>query len=90
MLYCWCNDKLDTYTLVDHDLSCVAPTEDLSDGEEVFPKEISKWNSNEMMDKIEAEDAEEAPGMMKTMNTSSWKVTLPQFLMLRMCVCVCR
>ncbi|XP_074493989.1 membrane-associated phosphatidylinositol transfer protein 2-like isoform X3 [Sebastes fasciatus] len=36
--------------------------EDLSDGEEVFPKEISKWNSNEMMDKIEAEDAEEAPG----------------------------
>ncbi|XP_037633621.1 membrane-associated phosphatidylinositol transfer protein 2-like isoform X6 [Sebastes umbrosus] len=36
--------------------------EDLSDGEEVFPKEISKWNSNEMMDKIEAGDAEEAPG----------------------------
>uniref|UniRef100_A0A7N8XV31 Phosphatidylinositol transfer protein membrane associated 2 n=1 Tax=Mastacembelus armatus TaxID=205130 RepID=A0A7N8XV31_9TELE len=29
--------------------------EDLSDGEEVFPKEITKWNSNDLMDKIEAE-----------------------------------
>uniref|UniRef100_A0A7N6AA41 DDHD domain-containing protein n=1 Tax=Anabas testudineus TaxID=64144 RepID=A0A7N6AA41_ANATE len=28
--------------------------EDLSDGEEVFPKEIAKWNSNDLMDKIEA------------------------------------
>uniref|UniRef100_A0A8D3B249 DDHD domain-containing protein n=1 Tax=Scophthalmus maximus TaxID=52904 RepID=A0A8D3B249_SCOMX len=27
--------------------------EDLSDGEEVFPKEIAKWNSNDLMDKIE-------------------------------------
>ncbi|XP_078523715.1 membrane-associated phosphatidylinositol transfer protein 2 isoform X7 [Lissotriton helveticus] len=26
--------------------------EDLSDNEEVFPKEISKWSSNELMDKI--------------------------------------
>uniref|UniRef100_A0A8C5EBA0 Membrane-associated phosphatidylinositol transfer protein 2-like n=1 Tax=Gouania willdenowi TaxID=441366 RepID=A0A8C5EBA0_GOUWI len=33
--------------------------EDLSDGEEVFPKEITKWNSNELMDKIEAADTEE-------------------------------
>uniref|UniRef100_A0A665WCY7 Phosphatidylinositol transfer protein membrane associated 2 n=1 Tax=Echeneis naucrates TaxID=173247 RepID=A0A665WCY7_ECHNA len=30
--------------------------EDLSDGEEVFPKEITKWNSNDLMDKIEAAD----------------------------------
>ncbi|MEQ2177363.1 Membrane-associated phosphatidylinositol transfer protein 2, partial [Goodea atripinnis] len=36
--------------------------EDLSDGEEVFPKEISKWNSNDLMDKIEATDTEETPG----------------------------
>ncbi|XP_076006825.1 membrane-associated phosphatidylinositol transfer protein 2-like isoform X1 [Genypterus blacodes] len=36
--------------------------EDLSDGEEVFPKEIAKWNSNDLMDKIEAGDAEETPG----------------------------
>uniref|UniRef100_A0A8C5C2S8 DDHD domain-containing protein n=1 Tax=Gadus morhua TaxID=8049 RepID=A0A8C5C2S8_GADMO len=30
--------------------------EDLSDNEDVFPKEISKWNSNDLMDKIEAAD----------------------------------
>ncbi|TKS78659.1 Membrane-associated phosphatidylinositol transfer protein 2 [Collichthys lucidus] len=36
--------------------------EDLSDGEEVLPKEISKWNSNDLMDKIEAADTEETPG----------------------------
>nr|XP_015828503.2 membrane-associated phosphatidylinositol transfer protein 2 isoform X5 [Nothobranchius furzeri] len=35
--------------------------EDLSDGEEVFPKEIAKWNSNDLMDKIEAADTEETP-----------------------------
>uniref|UniRef100_A0A1A7X347 DDHD domain-containing protein n=1 Tax=Iconisemion striatum TaxID=60296 RepID=A0A1A7X347_9TELE len=35
--------------------------EDLSDGEEVFPKEIAKWNSNDLMDKIEAADPEETP-----------------------------
>uniref|UniRef100_A0A3B3B6K9 Phosphatidylinositol transfer protein membrane associated 2 n=1 Tax=Oryzias melastigma TaxID=30732 RepID=A0A3B3B6K9_ORYME len=37
--------------------------EDFSDGEEVFPKEITKWNSNDLMDKIEA--AEETQGTMK-------------------------
>ncbi|XP_055018149.1 LOW QUALITY PROTEIN: membrane-associated phosphatidylinositol transfer protein 2-like [Boleophthalmus pectinirostris] len=36
--------------------------EDLSDGEEVFPKEITKWNSNDLMDKMEAADTEDAPG----------------------------
>uniref|UniRef100_UPI0037E7E1A8 membrane-associated phosphatidylinositol transfer protein 2-like isoform X2 n=1 Tax=Semicossyphus pulcher TaxID=241346 RepID=UPI0037E7E1A8 len=36
--------------------------EDLSDGEEVLPKEIAKWNSNDLMDKIEAADTEEQPG----------------------------
>ncbi|KAM4616577.1 membrane-associated phosphatidylinositol transfer protein 2-like isoform 3-T3 [Polymixia lowei] len=31
--------------------------EDFSDNEEVFPKEIAKWNSNDLMDKIEAAEA---------------------------------
>lgn len=39
----------------------VTPAEDFSDSEEFFPKEISKWNSNDLMDKIES--ADEAPGM---------------------------
>ncbi|XP_029296006.1 membrane-associated phosphatidylinositol transfer protein 2-like isoform X2 [Cottoperca gobio] len=38
--------------------------EDLSDGEDVLPKEIAKWNSNDLMDKIEAADREETPGEM--------------------------
>lgn len=77
-----------TYTAVDHDLSCVVPAEDLSDGEEVLPKEIAKWNSNDLMDKIEAAEAEETPGMTKTTRTLSRTVTLRQYL--RMCLCVCR
>nr|XP_046206750.1 membrane-associated phosphatidylinositol transfer protein 2-like isoform X2 [Oncorhynchus gorbuscha] len=36
--------------------------EDLSGDEEVFPKEIAKWNSNDLMDKIESADAEDTPG----------------------------
>uniref|UniRef100_A0A667ZG52 Phosphatidylinositol transfer protein membrane associated 2 n=1 Tax=Myripristis murdjan TaxID=586833 RepID=A0A667ZG52_9TELE len=36
--------------------------EDFSDNEEVFPKEIAKWNSNDLMDKIEAADTEGTPG----------------------------
>ncbi|XP_060926875.1 membrane-associated phosphatidylinositol transfer protein 2-like isoform X1 [Limanda limanda] len=38
--------------------------EDLSDNEEVFPKEIAKWNSNDLMDKIDAADTEDATGEM--------------------------
>ncbi|XP_066509616.1 membrane-associated phosphatidylinositol transfer protein 2-like isoform X4 [Hoplias malabaricus] len=34
--------------------------EDFSDSEEIFPKEIAKWNSNDLMDKIEAGDIEES------------------------------
>ncbi|KAL6114146.1 pitpnm2 [Pungitius sinensis] len=37
--------------------------EDLSDSEEVFPKEIAKWNSNDLIDKMEA--AEETPGELE-------------------------
>ncbi|XP_056274261.1 membrane-associated phosphatidylinositol transfer protein 2 isoform X2 [Pseudoliparis swirei] len=36
--------------------------EDLSEGEEVLPKEIAKWNSNDLIDKIEAADTEDTPG----------------------------
>uniref|UniRef100_A0A8B9KLU5 Phosphatidylinositol transfer protein membrane associated 2 n=1 Tax=Astyanax mexicanus TaxID=7994 RepID=A0A8B9KLU5_ASTMX len=36
--------------------------EDFSDNEEIFPKEIAKWNSNDLMDKIEAGDLEESTG----------------------------
>ncbi|KAK2902079.1 membrane-associated phosphatidylinositol transfer protein 2-like isoform X1 [Channa argus] len=36
--------------------------EDFSDGEEIFPKEIAKWNSNDLMDKIEDADTEETSG----------------------------
>ncbi|XP_041643262.1 membrane-associated phosphatidylinositol transfer protein 2-like isoform X3 [Cheilinus undulatus] len=36
--------------------------EDFSDSEDVLPKEIAKWNSNDLMDKIEAADTEETPG----------------------------
>ncbi|XP_068166311.1 membrane-associated phosphatidylinositol transfer protein 2-like isoform X2 [Antennarius striatus] len=35
--------------------------EDLSDSEDVLPKEITKWNSNDFIDKIEAADTEETP-----------------------------
>uniref|UniRef100_A0A6Q2XA36 DDHD domain-containing protein n=1 Tax=Esox lucius TaxID=8010 RepID=A0A6Q2XA36_ESOLU len=39
--------------------------EDLSGDEEVLPKEISKWNSNDLMDKIDAADVEDVPGMKR-------------------------
>ncbi|XP_016537268.1 membrane-associated phosphatidylinositol transfer protein 2-like isoform X5 [Poecilia formosa] len=42
--------------------------EDLSDGEEVFPKEIAKWNSNDFMDKIETVDTEESSENFKEMS----------------------
>lgn len=67
-----CNSHNTTVcSLVNNDLSCVASAEDLSDGEEVFPKEIAKWNSNDLMDKIEAADTEETSGTVMTISTSS-------------------
>ncbi|XP_059395126.1 membrane-associated phosphatidylinositol transfer protein 2-like isoform X1 [Carassius carassius] len=36
--------------------------EGFSDSEEIFVKEITKWSSNDLMDKIETVDAEEAQG----------------------------
>lgn len=69
--------------------SFVASAEDLSDGEEVFPKEITKWNSNDLMDKIEATDAEETPGMMSTLRTSSQSLRCHAWCWARVCVCAC-
>lgn len=57
-------------TIVNHHVSCVAPAEDLSDSEDVLPKEIVKWNSNDLMDKIEAADTEETPGMMRNLSVT--------------------
>lgn len=48
------------------------PTEDLSGDEEVFPKEIAKWNSNDLMDKIESADAEDTPGMERSAVCVVW------------------
>ncbi|KAM9858821.1 membrane-associated phosphatidylinositol transfer protein 2-like [Aulostomus maculatus] len=51
--------------------------EDLSDSEEVFPKEIAKWNSNDLMDKIEAaEETEETSGeLFKEMTVDYERIT---------------
>lgn len=43
------------------------PAEDFSDNEDSLPKEIAKWNSNDLMDKIEAADTEEASGVMTSL-----------------------
>lgn len=59
--------------------------EDLSDGEEVFPKEIAKWNSNDLMDKIEAADTEETPGMTRRPCAGT---ALSTACVLSVCVCV--
>ncbi|KAJ8005652.1 hypothetical protein DPEC_G00120150 [Dallia pectoralis] len=36
--------------------------EDLSDDEEILPKEVSKWNSNDLLDKTDAGDVEDSSG----------------------------
>ncbi|KAK1160169.1 membrane-associated phosphatidylinositol transfer protein 2-like isoform X3 [Acipenser oxyrinchus oxyrinchus] len=36
--------------------------EDLSDSEEIFSEKITKWNSNDLIDKIESTEADEEPG----------------------------
>lgn len=47
---------------------CVWPSkylffkEDLSDNEEMFPKEITKWSSNDLMDKIETPECDDVQG----------------------------
>lgn len=36
--------------------------EDFSDNEELFAKDITKWSSNDLMDKIETIEVDEAQG----------------------------
>lgn len=38
------------------------PAEDFSDNEEIFVKDITKWSSNDLMDKIETIEVDEAQG----------------------------
>lgn len=38
--------------------------EDFSDNEEMFAKDITKWSSNDLMDKIETIEADEAQGRL--------------------------
>lgn len=38
--------------------------EDFSDNEELFAKDITKWSSNDLMDKIETIEVDEAQGRL--------------------------
>ncbi|XP_036384061.1 membrane-associated phosphatidylinositol transfer protein 2-like isoform X5 [Megalops cyprinoides] len=49
--------------------------EDLSDNEEIFTKEITKWSSNDLMDKIETVDADEAQGDLYQETGGEYAVT---------------
>lgn len=40
------------------------PAEDFSDNEELFAKDITKWSSNDLMDKIETIEVDEAQGRL--------------------------
>uniref|UniRef100_A0A3Q3DMW7 Phosphatidylinositol transfer protein membrane associated 2 n=1 Tax=Hippocampus comes TaxID=109280 RepID=A0A3Q3DMW7_HIPCM len=51
--------------------------EDFSDGEDVLPKQIAKWNSNDLMDKIEASDMEETSGTTRKTTISSEQCLQP-------------
>ncbi|XP_064128190.1 membrane-associated phosphatidylinositol transfer protein 2 isoform X1 [Loxodonta africana] len=48
--------------------------EDLSDSEDIFPKDISKWNSNDLMDKIESPEPEDAQEGLYRQNTPGFRV----------------
>lgn len=43
-------------------ISAVCLAEDFSDNEEMFAKEMTKWSSNDLMDKIETIEVDEAQG----------------------------
>ncbi|KAG5835089.1 hypothetical protein ANANG_G00268430 [Anguilla anguilla] len=49
--------------------------EDLSDNEEIFGKEITKWSSNDLMDKIEAADADGSQGDLYQETGGEYAVT---------------
>ncbi|XP_064424229.1 membrane-associated phosphatidylinositol transfer protein 2 isoform X2 [Latimeria chalumnae] len=49
--------------------------EDLSDSEEIFPKEITKWNSNDLMDKIGTTEVEEIQDELSHETSAEYIVT---------------
>lgn len=49
--------------------------EDFSDNEELFAKDMTKWNSNDLMDKIETIEVDEAQGMESSTAASFSKST---------------
>ncbi|XP_054450140.1 membrane-associated phosphatidylinositol transfer protein 2 isoform X2 [Pteronotus mesoamericanus] len=48
--------------------------EDLSDSEEMFPKDITKWNSNDLMDKIESPEPEDTQDGLYRQSTPEFRV----------------
>ncbi|XP_042765913.1 membrane-associated phosphatidylinositol transfer protein 2 isoform X8 [Panthera leo] len=48
--------------------------EDLSDSEEIFPKDITKWNSNDLMDKIESPEPEDTQDGLYRQNAPEFRV----------------
>ncbi|XP_036870126.1 membrane-associated phosphatidylinositol transfer protein 2 isoform X12 [Manis javanica] len=48
--------------------------EDLSDSEEPFPEDITKWNSNDLMDKIESPEPEDTQDSLYRQSTSEFRV----------------
>uniref|UniRef100_A0A493T6A1 Phosphatidylinositol transfer protein membrane associated 2 n=1 Tax=Anas platyrhynchos platyrhynchos TaxID=8840 RepID=A0A493T6A1_ANAPP len=50
--------------------------EDLSDNEEMFPKEITKWSSNDLMDKIETPECDDDESVQPLMQPSKIHVLL--------------
>uniref|UniRef100_A0A8V5H427 Uncharacterized protein n=1 Tax=Melopsittacus undulatus TaxID=13146 RepID=A0A8V5H427_MELUD len=67
--------------------------EDLSDNEEMFPKEITKWSSNDLMDKIETPECDDVQGsfhcskdsrgpkMLKLEGFAKWKIKIHVLLL---------
>ncbi|XP_039627909.1 membrane-associated phosphatidylinositol transfer protein 2 isoform X7 [Polypterus senegalus] len=49
--------------------------EDFSDNEEIFPQEITKWNSNDLMDKIEGTEQDDVPGDLYHETAADYPVT---------------
>ncbi|XP_074212257.1 membrane-associated phosphatidylinositol transfer protein 2 isoform X3 [Camelus bactrianus] len=48
--------------------------EDLSDSEEMFPKDITKWNSNDLMDKIESPEPEDTQDGLYRQSSREFRV----------------
>lgn len=56
-------------------------TEDFSDNEEIFVKDITKWSSNDLMDKIETIEVDEAQGRTPWRGKNDQELTSHSLLM---------